>query len=91
MSNIVNDLQSALTPPPPPPLPTEVARENIRVLVQMLGFPVADVREVSITPSRVLVQTVARDDQGAVVMVDGLATYRVAELAIVEPDGSTVA
>ena len=84
------DGHSWLAPPPPEPPPDAVPRENIRVILAALGLPVDDVRDLSIGPSAVTFNVVVRDESGAVVMQDGLPSYRAHTAVIVEPDGSAV-
>lgn len=84
------DGYSWLAPPPPEPPPDAVPRENIRVILAALGLPVDDVRDLSIGPSTVEFSVVVRDESGAVVMQDGLASYRTHTAVIVEPDGSSI-
>lgn len=74
-----------MSPPPPPPPPDGVPRENVRLLVQALGVAPDDLRELRVEPSRVVFQTVVRDEAGHVVMRDGLATYQVHVAQIIEP------
>lgn len=80
---------SWVRPVSPESPPGTVSRESVRMAVAALGLPVDDVKEILIGPSQIQVQSVARDDSGAVVMLDGLAVYRVHSVVIVEPDGST--
>lgn len=81
---LATDLASALNPPPPPetgPIP----RENVRLLIKMLGYDDTDsVREVSIRPSRILVEHVALNESGSVTIRNGEVQYEVAEHPITD-------
>ena len=79
------DLLSALNPPPPPSTPGPVPRENVKLLLQMLGYTQPDhVRELSIRPTRILVEHVALDEGGAVTIRNGELQYVVTEHPIAE-------
>lgn len=83
---LASNLASALNPPPPPaPEPGPIARENVRLLVKMLGYADTDaVREVSIRPTRILVEHVELNGDGAVTIRNGEVLYRVSEHLIIE-------
>lgn len=82
------DLLSALNPPPPPsPETGPIPRENVKILLRMLGYVDADsVREVSIRPTRILVEHVALNHEGAVTIRNGELAYEVTEHPILEED-----
>lgn len=76
--NLMPNLADALTPPPWSP-PTEVSRETIRVLIQALGWPPHDVREVVIAGGVLRVQRVDRTSGG---FVDGEPVYVLDEIPL---------
>lgn len=84
--NLAADFTSALAPPPAlPPEPGPIPRENVRLLIRMLGYDDTDsVREVAITPTRILVQHVALNDAGAITLSNGEVNYAVAEHPITD-------
>lgn len=60
-------------------------RETVRAAIRALGYPDPDaVREVSIRPTRILVEHVALNHEGAVTIRNGELEYAVTEHLIEE-------
>lgn len=63
-------------------------REQVNAAKAALGLDPDDTRSVSIYPDQVFIQTVARDDNGQVLIANGLVGYTETTCPIEEaPDG----